>query len=77
MIDRYSVPELTAIWSDEHKFKTWLKVELAVVEAWGDEGVVPAADVPEAAILRQQALDHVIPEGVPDVIYAHVSRGGG
>ncbi len=33
MIDRYSVPELTAIWSDEHKFQTWLKVELAVTEA--------------------------------------------
>ncbi len=60
MIDRYSVPELTAIWSDEHKFKTWLKVELAVVEAWGDEGVVPAADV--TAITSQARVN------IPDVM---------
>jgi adenylosuccinate lyase len=36
---------MTAIWSDEHKFETWLKVEIAVVEAWGEAGVVPPEDV--------------------------------
>ena len=60
MIDRYSVPELTAIWSDEHKFQTWLRVELAVVEAWGDEGVVPAEDV---AAITSKAKVHL-----PDVM---------
>ena len=45
MIPRYSRPEMEAIWSDAHKFETWLKVEVAVVQAWGDEGVAPADDV--------------------------------
>ncbi|MFA7249668.1 MAG: adenylosuccinate lyase [Dehalococcoidia bacterium] len=45
MIPRYSRPEMEAIWSDARKFETWLKVEVAVVQAWGDEGVAPAADV--------------------------------
>jgi adenylosuccinate lyase len=60
MIDRYSVPELTAIWSDDHKFQTWLKVEIAVAEAWGDEGVIPPDDV---AAIRDHARVHT-----PDVI---------
>jgi adenylosuccinate lyase len=60
MIDRYSVPELTAIWSDEHKFQTWLKVELAVTEAWGDEGVIPPEDV--------QAIVSKAKVHVPDVM---------
>ena len=45
MIPRYSRPEMEAIWSDAHKFETWLKVEVATVQAWGDEGLVPAEDV--------------------------------
>ena len=60
MIDRYSVAELTEIWSDEHKFQTWLKVEIAVTEAWGDEGVIPPKDV--AAITSKARVD------VPDVM---------
>ncbi len=44
MIERYSVPELTRIWSDEHKFETWLRVELAVVQAWSAAGVIPPED---------------------------------
>ncbi|GMU39517.1 MAG: adenylosuccinate lyase [Chloroflexota bacterium] len=45
MIPRYARPEMTAVWSDERKFELWLKVEVAVVQAWGDEGVAPAEDV--------------------------------
>ena len=45
MIPRYARPEMTAVWSDERKFELWLKVEVAVVQAWGDEGVIPAEDV--------------------------------
>jgi adenylosuccinate lyase len=60
MIERYSVPEMTAIWSDDHKFQTWLKVEIAVTEAWGDEGVIPAEDV--AAITSKATVN------VPDVM---------
>ncbi|MBM3139527.1 MAG: adenylosuccinate lyase [Chloroflexi bacterium] len=44
MITRYALPEMTAVWSDERKFETWLRVEIAVVEAWAEAGVVPRAD---------------------------------
>ena len=37
MIPRYALPEMTAVWSDERKFELWLKVEVAAVQAWGDE----------------------------------------
>ncbi len=45
MIPRYALPEMTAVWSDQRKFETWLRVELAVTEAWGNHGLVPPEDV--------------------------------
>ena len=42
MIPRYSRPEMAALWSDEEKFRTWLDVELAVVEALEADGTAPA-----------------------------------
>ncbi len=42
MIDRYTRPEMGAIWTDEHKFACWLKVEMAVCEAWARRGKIPA-----------------------------------
>jgi len=42
MIGRYSRPEMTAIWSEEHKLRTWLKVELLACEAWAKLGKIPA-----------------------------------
>ncbi|MDA3033107.1 MAG: adenylosuccinate lyase [Actinomycetota bacterium] len=44
MIDRYSTPEMSAVWSDESKFGRWLEVELLATEAHVDVGVVPADD---------------------------------
>ena len=41
MIDRYTRPEMARIWSEEHKFAQWLRVEVAASEAWADIGVVP------------------------------------
>jgi adenylosuccinate lyase len=32
---------MARIWSDEHKYETWLHVEIAVCEAWAEEGVIP------------------------------------
>jgi len=45
MIDRYGYPEMKAVWSDEHRFETWLKVEVLSAEAWSMLGRVPKADV--------------------------------
>ena len=52
MIPRYSRPEIAAIWSDETKFERWLAVEIAVVQAWADAGVVPRADAERIAGAR-------------------------
>lgn len=44
MIERYTREAMKAIWSEEHKFSLWLKIELLTVEAWVQHGVVPAED---------------------------------
>ena len=55
MIDRYSRPEMKRVWSDENKYNKWLEVELAVCEAWAEEGVIPQDDMVK---LRQARYDH-------------------
>ncbi len=44
MIQRYSRPEMRAIWTDENKLKIWLQIELLASEALVKEGVVPEKD---------------------------------
>ena len=41
MISRYTTPEIGALWTDQHKFDTWLKVELAVAEVQAQMGIIP------------------------------------
>jgi len=45
MIDRYTRPEMGAVWTEDHKFRKWLDVEIAVCEAWQQVGVIPAESV--------------------------------
>jgi adenylosuccinate lyase len=42
MIPRYTHPEMGRIWSEEHKYHTWLLVETAAAEAMADAGIIPA-----------------------------------
>ena len=55
MIDRYSRPAMQKVWSDENKYQKWLEVELAVAEAWTEEGAIPPADM---ALLRSVQYNH-------------------
>jgi len=41
MIERYTRPEMGALWTLENKFRVWMEVELAVCRAWHKAGVVP------------------------------------
>ncbi len=41
MIERYTLPEMGAIWSDQNRYQKWLDVELAVCEAWARLGQIP------------------------------------
>ena len=45
MIERYSRPQMRAIWTEENKFDAYLKVEILSCEAWSKLGVIPAEDV--------------------------------
>jgi adenylosuccinate lyase len=47
MIARYTRPEMGRIWSDENKYRCWLRVEVAASQALAKAGMVPqaAADV--------------------------------
>lgn len=45
MIERYTRPEMGAIWTEENKYRAWLEVELLACEAWSELGVIPKEDV--------------------------------
>jgi adenylosuccinate lyase len=52
LIPRYTRPEMGRIWSEENRFRTWLKVELAATETLAEAGIVPRA---AARAIRQKA----------------------
>jgi adenylosuccinate lyase len=66
MIERYSRPEMAAIWSEQGKLDRWLRVEVAVVDAWAHTGRVPREDAEKVRrasfniddIARYQAETH-------------------
>ncbi|MDA0691357.1 MAG: adenylosuccinate lyase [Nitrospinae bacterium] len=47
MIERYSLPEMAAIWEPENKFDIWLKVEILACEALANRGEIPQSAVDE------------------------------
>jgi adenylosuccinate lyase len=42
MIERYTLPEMGAVWSEAHKYELWCRVETIVLEAHAEAGTVPA-----------------------------------
>ncbi len=52
MIPRYTRPEMGRIWSDENRFRTWLRVEVAATETLAEAGLVPK---PAARAIRKRA----------------------
>jgi adenylosuccinate lyase len=47
VIERYTLPEMGDIWTDNYKLKTWLQVEIAVCEAQAELGYTPQEAVEE------------------------------
>src|SRR3989454_1708514 len=41
MIERYTLPEMGALWSEQSKFQKWLEVEIAVCEVHAELGTIP------------------------------------
>ena len=56
MIERYSRKELTAIWSEENKYKIWLDVEIAAAQAMEKLGQIPKG---VSSIVRKKAKINV------------------
>ena len=52
MIERYTRPEMGKIWTPENRYQAWLRVELAVCEAWNRVGEISDADM---ETLRKEA----------------------
>ena len=57
MIERYSRPEMAAIWTERGKLDRWLAVEIAVVDAWADAGRLPRADAEKVRRARYDIDD--------------------
>lgn len=47
MIERYSPPAIRAVWSDQHRFELWLRIEILACEAWAELGRIPASALPK------------------------------
>jgi adenylosuccinate lyase len=47
MIERYTLPEMGAIWSLQNKFQKWLDVEIAVCEVHAADGIIPPEGLQE------------------------------
>ncbi|MFW5995776.1 MAG: adenylosuccinate lyase [Halanaerobiaceae bacterium] len=41
MIDKYSLPEMKQVWSEESKYEKWLEIELAVCRVRAERGEIP------------------------------------
>ncbi|WP_291328220.1 adenylosuccinate lyase [Desulfovibrio sp. UCD-KL4C] len=60
MIERYSRPAMSAIWTLENRFRVWLEVEVAVCEAWHKLGRIPAEDMKNIREKADFELDRVL-----------------
>ena len=85
MIERYSLPEMALIWSEENKLALWKEIEALVLEAWADLGVVPAkAAAAVRAAPEVDAADWKVQEAVTshdlaafvDVLADSIATGG-
>jgi adenylosuccinate lyase len=71
LIPRYTRSELGRIWSEENRFRTWLKVEIAATETLAEAGTVPkqaAKAIRELADFRIERIREIEAEVRHDVI---------
>jgi adenylosuccinate lyase len=62
MIRRYTGPDMGRTWSEERKFETWLRVEIAAAEAMAEAGLVPAdaaRDIRERGAFDVARIDEI------------------
>jgi adenylosuccinate lyase len=54
LIERYSPPAVRAVWSEQHRFELWLRIEVLACEAWAALGRIPESALPK---IRQGTFD--------------------
>ena len=47
VIERYTLPEMRAVWTDQRKYEIWLEIEVSACEAMAELGLIPAEDAAE------------------------------
>jgi adenylosuccinate lyase len=47
LIERYFPPAIRSVWSDQHRFELWLRIEVLACEAWAALGRIPASALPK------------------------------
>ena len=71
MISRYTRPDMGRIWSEENRFRTWLKVEIAATETLAEAGIVPKAAakaIRDRADFKVERINQIEAEVRHDVI---------
>lgn len=59
MIDRYTLPEMGALWTEQNKFQKWLDVEIAVCEVHADNGIIPRDALDQIKARAQFSVDRI------------------
>jgi adenylosuccinate lyase len=54
LIERYSPPAIQAVWSDQHRYELWLRIEVLACEAWAELGRIPKEALPK---IRKASFD--------------------
>ncbi|AQQ52432.1 adenylosuccinate lyase [Planococcus lenghuensis] len=60
MIERYTRPEMGAIWTDENRYDAWLEVEILACEAWAELGDIPKEDVKKIRENASFSIDRIL-----------------
>jgi adenylosuccinate lyase len=76
VIERYTLPEIGAVWTEEAKYRAWLEVELAVCRARARLGEIPVGEVEELAEKADFTVEriHEIEEETNHDVIAFVSN---
>jgi len=70
VIPRYTREKMGALWSEEHKYQTWLMVEILACEAWAELGEIPheaVQQIKERARIDPQRIEEIERETKHDV----------
>ncbi|HXQ68860.1 MAG TPA: adenylosuccinate lyase [Pyrinomonadaceae bacterium] len=59
MIDRYTLPEMGALWSEQNKFQKWLDVEIAVCEVHAENGTIPREALAEIKAKAKFSVERI------------------